>query len=592
MTATAFPLIKTRLSNERLMSALLLVLLLYNLPRFISGAGKILPLLLLIIIGLVLDAAAHFILYKRPVCAVSGAVTAAILFTVSPAAPFWAECAALTTALIIGKAVWGGTGKNPLNPAMLGLAFMALLAPLKPSAFDPSWYLLPAAVLSLPFLFFRPYAGLGIIIGLLASLMLKQNLTAESVLSTGVLFYGCLVITDPVTTTSKPAAGIVIGLLAGFIPGVTGYPAAMPIGILISNLLSYLADWLNIGRSEKLRKKFGKNRKIRLSSEDPYINLIGEDSGLHADYIPSFEEILKRIATGKVFGMGGAAFPTAEKIKTVMASDAQDKHLVINAAECDPGLVHDKWLLKNRGEEISKGIEILRTCVPFKTVTVAAKEFGGTAFPDCVRQYRVPDFYPARAEKLLVGDVLNTDVRERVPASCGILVLNIQTVAAIYEAVIYSRQADVRMVTVADLNTRIGKAVRVRLGAGVYETAQKVLPRAVHIYTGGGMMNARLANDDAAIDEKTNFMATGPVRPFREALCSQCDFCSVYCPASLPVREIAHAVDEGKSGNAALYHPEKCMECGLCSAVCLAGRDQARRVRYAKNTLANKQPLC
>ncbi|NLA86438.1 MAG: hypothetical protein GX847_03980, partial [Clostridiales bacterium] len=69
-----FPLIKTKISNERLMSALLLVLILYNLPRFCLSPDDILPMSLLIVIGLVLDAAAHFVLYKRPVCAVSAAV--------------------------------------------------------------------------------------------------------------------------------------------------------------------------------------------------------------------------------------------------------------------------------------------------------------------------------------------------------------------------------------------------------------------------------------------------------------------------------------------------------------------------------------
>ena len=44
------------------MSALLLVLLLYNLPRFIENPARSLPLLLLLVIGLLLDAAAHFVL--------------------------------------------------------------------------------------------------------------------------------------------------------------------------------------------------------------------------------------------------------------------------------------------------------------------------------------------------------------------------------------------------------------------------------------------------------------------------------------------------------------------------------------------------
>jgi Na+-translocating ferredoxin:NAD+ oxidoreductase RnfD subunit/ferredoxin len=599
VTVNTYPLLKTRLSNERLMSALLLVLLLYNLPRFVAAPGSILPLLLLLVIGLVMDAAIHLILYKRPICAVSAAVTALILYTLSPGALFWAEFAALAAALVIGKAIWGGTGKNPLNPAMFGLAFMAILSPLPLLAFDPSYYLLPAILLSLPFLFIRPFAGLGMIIGMLASLLIGRTLTAGSLLSSGVFFWGCLVITDPVTTTSKPAAGFVIGLLAGFVPGLTdGSVAAMPIAILVSNLLSYLADWLNLGRNEKLKKTFGRNRKIMLAGNTAYTDLAGDMHTKALNAIPSCEEILRRIEKNKVFGMGGAAFPAANKIRTVMESKAPDKHLIINAAECDPGLVHDKWLLRNRSNEILQGIEILQKCSPFKSVTVAAKSFDGVSFPEPVRLHKVSDFYPAGAEKILVGNVLKKASDNQIPAASGILVLNVQTVYAIREAVMLNRKADTRFLTIADLDNRTGKVVRVKLGAGVYETAREVLPRAVNIYTGGGIMNAYLADDDAVIDEKTNFLAAGPFRAFREAVCSQCNFCSAYCPAALHVREIAHYIDENKPDKAALLHPEKCMECGLCSSVCMAGRDQAKRVKTAKifvsekDSVANDQTVC
>lgn len=317
------------------MSALSLVLLLYNLPRFLAAPGDILKLLLLLFIGLVLDAGAHFILYKRPVCAVSAAVTALILFTLSPAAPFWAECAALAAALIVGKALWGGAGKNPLNPAMVGLTLLFILTPLKSPAFEPSRYLLPAVLLSLPFLFIRPFAGLGMIAGMLASLLSGRILTGAAVLATGVFFWGCVVITDPVTTTSKLIAGLIIGFLAGFLPGLASHPAAMPIGILVSNLLSYLTDWFDFGGDVKLQKKFGARQKITIYSETPYIDLTGGDGKAPAGDLPSCAEILRRIENSKVFGMGGAAFPTAEKIKIVMESESCEKHLVVNAVECD-----------------------------------------------------------------------------------------------------------------------------------------------------------------------------------------------------------------------------------------------------------------
>ncbi len=581
------------------MSALLLVLFLYNLPRFIADTGSILTLLLLLFIGLIIDTIAHFIIYKRPVCAVSAAVTVLIIYTLSPGAPFLSECAALMAAIVVGKVIWGGTGKNPLNPAMVGLALLAFLTPMHP-AFDASFYLLPGVLLSLPFLFIRPYAGIGMIFGMTSSLLLSHNLTAESLISTGVFFWGCLVITDPVTTTSKPAAGLIIGLLAGFIPTVSGFSAAfLPLVILVSNLLSYLADFLKLGGNEKLNKKFGRNQRIKLTSDNTvFIDLTNAVSAGHIDVVPACEEVLRRIEQGRVFGMGGAAFPTSVKIRAALASAAADKHLIINAAECDPGLIHDKWLLEHHSIDIMKGIDILQKCITFKTVTVAAKDFLGVSFPAPVRSYNVTDHYPAGAEKILVQNILKITPENSSPAASGILVLNIQTVYAIYEAVFFGRKADTRYITAADLDKGTAKVVRVKLGAGVRETSQEVLPNAHIIYTGGGMMNARFSDDGAMIDEMTNFLATGQIRPFREAVCSQCNFCSAYCPVSLSVREIAHYVDADALEKASLLHPEHCIECALCSTVCLAGRDQAKRVKTArmfaaaKKSVANENTVC
>ena len=582
------PLIKTKLSNERLMSALLLVLLLYNLPRFFKHPGDIPALLLLVAIGLVVDTATHFFLYKRPFCAVSAAVTALILYSLSPGAAFWAECVALLAALIAGKAVWGGTGKNPLNPAMVGLLLLALISPYAPPAFEPTLLLLPAVILSLPFLLMRPYAGAGMALGMAAALLARGGLSFPSLLSWGVLFWSCLVITDPVTTTAKPAAGFALGVLCGFVPLLIRNTAlSLPLGVLLSNALSVLADRLLPGKQESLRKTFGKRQRISFSSETVrFVDLAG-DGVIDAD-IPDVDcgTLVARIDNAGVTGCGGAAFPTAVKLRAVLDAEAPEKHLIVNAAECDPGLLHDKWLLKNRAEDIARGVALLRQCVPFASVTAAAKHFDGDAFGPEIKQYQVRDWYPAGAEKILIRDVLGVSLAPaEIPSKRGILVLNVQTVLAVLEAAGGSRRSDTRYITAADLLSGSGAVVRVRLGDGVYETALRLFPKAVSVFTGGGAMSARLASDGSVIDKKTNFIAVGAVPGFREALCSRCNFCAAYCPMGLPVRELARLVDEGKTEQTARLHPESCIECNLCSSVCPAGRDQARRVREAKSAV-------
>lgn len=584
----AFPLIRTKLSNERLMAALLFVLALYQLPRWVSNPVEIGGFLALLAFSLAVDTAANFLRFKRPICAVSAGVTAALLYTLSPGVPLWGQLIASAFALLAGKHVWGGTGKNPVNPAMAGLLLLGLVFPIQFPPLSPSWLLLPAVLLSLPFLFFRPYASVGMMAGMVWALLTRGELSLPNVLSYGVVLWGCLVITDPVTTTAKPLAGAVAGLLAGFAPLAAGGTAvAMALGVLAANMLSLGADRLGIGAGPQLRLKFGSRMRIPFSREGTaFLDLAGSGAPQCADAAGlSGEEILARIESCGVFGCGGAAFPTARKIRTALAADTAEKHLIINGVECDPGLLHDKWLLHHHADEIMQGIVLLRRCVPFATVTVAAKDIDGLAFPSPVRLHRVPGYYPAGAERALIGEALKKTVDFcEIPAAMGILVLNVQTVFSIYEAACLNRDADTRFITVADAGRLAGSVARVRLGAEAHDIMENVYPGAAVVFTGGGMMNARVAEDDAVVDKAVNFLAAGKLPDYRESpLCSRCGLCGAVCPSRLPVHEIALLVDEKKMEGTARFHPEKCMECGGCSHVCLAGRNLSARVGAAKS---------
>ncbi len=604
----AFPLLRTRWSNERLMTLLLAVLTAYLLPRFFSDPSDIGKTLLLLAFALALDAAALWIRFRRPVCAVSAAVTALLLHLFSPGAPLWLEFCALAAALLIGKHVWGGTGKNFLNPAAFGMLFTALFYTVKFPVFLPSSLLIPAVLLSLPFLLFRPFAGFGMGIGICAALLIRHDLSAASLMGIGAVLWASLVITDPVTTTKKPVEGAVLGLLAGFVPILVGGGSvwSMALGILCANLLSFAADragMIPVSLHIKL-----KPARLSFSAQTvSFRDLTDEDQGAdapaadwkaNADCVAlSAGEILKRIEEAGVFGFGGAAFPTARKIRAAADSEAVQKHLIVNGVECDPGLVHDKWLLRERLNDIYTGIELLYRCILFSSVTLAVKDVHGisamtekSAYSATLRLFKIPDYYPAGEEKALIRRVLGRTLKENaIPAQEGILVLNVQTVLSIYEAVCLGRKADTRYLTLGDMNSRSASVLRVRLKSGVHQNIENAGSRQVNVYTGGGLMNAKRCAEGALVEEEVNFLGYGPTAGFREALCSRCGLCATACPAQLDVREIARLVDDGKTDRAAALHPDRCLQCGSCAYVCLAGRNLSERTRKAKEVCRARQ---
>lgn len=69
----------------------------------------------------------------------------------------------------------------------------------------------------------------------------------------------------------------------------------------------------------------------------------------------SREDIISKIASAGIAGMGGAGFPTSLKlnIKPVI------NHLIINAAECEPYISCDDLLIREQSETIATGIAFL-----------------------------------------------------------------------------------------------------------------------------------------------------------------------------------------------------------------------------------------
>ncbi|MDH3595443.1 MAG: NADH:ubiquinone reductase (Na(+)-transporting) subunit B [Rhodospirillales bacterium] len=63
-------------------------------------------------------------LRRRPLR--DGLIVTALVFTLvlPPAAPLWQVALGMSFGIVIGKEIFGGTGKNVLNPALVGLAFL------------------------------------------------------------------------------------------------------------------------------------------------------------------------------------------------------------------------------------------------------------------------------------------------------------------------------------------------------------------------------------------------------------------------------------------------------------------------------------
>lgn len=596
-----FPLVRTKWSNEHVMAALFFVLILYHLPQWIENPVNIIYFVVSVIVGLSLDAIVNYYRYHRLWCSVSAAVTSAIINLLTAKIPLWGKLLGIVVALIIGKHIWGGTGKNLVNPAMVGLLVVLMLFDLPYPVFPATNLLIPAIMLSIPFLMIRPAASIGFLFGMSVILSVRQELSIEGLMVNGAFFFGFVVLTDPVTVTGKRTVGYRLGFLAGFAVLFIKQGLLTTVVIILAvNLVSALLDYMLKGSVHQLKSK------LRIPKQFPYdndmmIDLTG-DRKVHSEDERSVsdqsindrvdtadlqsEDILNRIKSSELYGMGGAAFSTEQKIRTVLTVESE-KYLIINGVECDPGLIHDYWLQRNKSYEIQMGIEFLCRCVGFKSIHLAVKEKEGLIYKEDIQLHQVPDCYPVGAEKLLISEILHKKfTSDQIPAECGILVLNVQTVYAISEAVRFDKKVDTRYLTVANLKTKSAHVVKVKLGSKVQEVMEAIYPGAVNIFVGGGLMQSYPADDDMVVDKRVNFIATGGFPKYKESpQCSRCGMCSLHCPVGLQVNCIADLVDQNKLQEAKKYHADQCIGCGSCSYSCLAGRNLASRVRRAKDVI-------
>ena len=95
----------------------------------------------------------------------------------------------------------------------------------------------------------------------------------------------------------------------------------------------------------------------------------------------SAKEIIEKIASAGIVGMGGATFPTHVKLTPPPGTKAE--MLIINGVECEPYLTADHTLMMQKTEEILVGTQLL-----MKTVNVNKAVIGiENNKPDAIQKF-------------------------------------------------------------------------------------------------------------------------------------------------------------------------------------------------------------
>ncbi|MDD5561577.1 MAG: electron transport complex subunit RsxC [Candidatus Omnitrophica bacterium] len=304
----------------------------------------------------------------------------------------------------------------------------------------------------------------------------------------------------------------------------------------------------------------------------------------------SLEDIRRIVLDAGIVGMGGASFPTHIKLNPPKPLNT----LIINGAECEPYLTADARLMVEKTAEIVEGIALIASALGIKEIYIgiednkpeAIKAF--SAFPQ-VKVKVLKSDYPQGGEKQLILNILGKEIpRGKLPFDIGVLVQNVATVYAIYEAVFKGKPLIERVVTVTGSCLENPKNLLVRLGTPVKNLIDSCGPlkeEPVKIIFGGPMMGIAQYTDEVPIIKSSGgllLMNEKEAQTLEEGPCIRCAACLRGCPAGLMPCQINLASERSLWQLAKDYGAADCIECGICNYVCPANRRLLQTIKRAK----------
>lgn len=322
---------------------------------------------------------------------------------------------------------------------------------------------------------------------------------------------------------------------------------------------------------------------------------------------------LEDIRRAGVVGAGGAGFPTYKKLA------AKASFFIVNAAECEPLIETDKFLIREKADELIKGILLIADLLEAKHRVIAIKRIYEKEIAALhqaidengadIRLHLMDAFYPAGDEQIITLDVTGKTVPERgIPLSCSAVVDNVCTVLWCYEASKGKNICEKYLSVVGEVKAPV--VLKVPLGTPVIECVKAAGARIdKYIVIMGGPMMGKVYTKEEEIARlsvtKTdnNILVLPPdhllakriernllqIKNQAKSACIQCRFCTQMCPRYLSGHNVTpnlimrnlyleDQIADNDTYLSAFGSAANCSECGVCELYACPMQLSPRRV--------------
>lgn len=305
------------------------------------------------------------------------------------------------------------------------------------------------------------------------------------------------------------------------------------------------------------------------------------------------EDILGCIREAGIVGMGGAGFPTHVKLSPKEPENIE--YVIANCAECEPYLTSDYRRMLEEPEKLIGGVNILLRLFENAQGILAVEDNK----PDCIELLRrltkeeprisvkaLKTKYPQGAERQLIYAVTGRKINSTMlPADAGCIVDNVDTVVAVYRAVIEGRPLMERIVTVT--GDAVGKPQNFRVPIGtnyseLIEAAGGFKEKPEKVICGGPMMGFAMF-DLSVPTTKTSTallaLTKDEVSAMEPGPCINCGRCVEVCPGRVIPSRLADYAERFDEEAFLENNGMECCECGCCSFICPAKRPLTQEIK-------------
>lgn len=326
-----------------------------------------------------------------------------------------------------------------------------------------------------------------------------------------------------------------------------------------------------------------------------------DNDSLHSINDLTFDKLIEYTKRYGIYG----SFSCIPLYKKLNACYGLSERFIINCLESEPSSGHVRTLIHEKAKELVLGAKVLMCGLKIKKCVFALGSKDKASFSHIQNNLNgesgiifadIKEKYPAGNERLLLNAIYNSEIAcDKEPWEKGYPVFSAETVINLYECLRDGLPVVYKTLSVSGYSVLEEKNFRVPIGtpAGDLFAETGLNDKITSVFIENGTINGYNADINTPVKPSTNSLIALKEKSYIIGSCIKCTRCTTFCPMNLVPFKFHENHEEGKykeNVDCGIYN---CIECGICSFMCVGKVDLLGEIREEKrNKLTECEEAC